>query len=97
MRKRQPVIIRRFTRGDEEWAIRDDGHYLVLRAGDLEPEAVVTTRDRRCSDRRGVVQALLPGWAGAITVAVRWRPLEGTRTPGPFWRRDELKIVRKAR
>lgn len=97
MNRPEPVIIRRFTRGDEEWAVMDNGHYRVLRAGDLAPGVAVTTKDRRCSHRMDYVTSLFPGWHGAVTVAVRWEKQKGARTPGPFWRKDELRTLERRR
>lgn len=83
----------RFTRGNVEYAVLEDGHLWVFRAGDLVPGVRVRVRGGYLSGRTGRVQQLVPTWAGQIRAAVRLerRPSE-PRKPLVFLRPDELEV-----
>jgi hypothetical protein len=103
-------ISRRFTRGNQDWALLANGHYWVFRAGNIEPGALVQVLYGKLSGRHGVVTALIPTWSDQVVACVKfqWTKVDyydkeagKMRTarihPGPFWRLDELTVVKKAR
>lgn len=92
-------IYRRFTRGDEEWAILNDGHLWVFRAGDLEPGALVRAREGLLRGRLAKVRQLIPSACGMEVVAVvSWQQIPGERRrPGVLWHRDDLEVMVRAR
>jgi hypothetical protein len=84
----------RFTQGDEEWAILEDGSYWVFLAGPFERGAIVTARTGPLAGRRGVIRAIDPGWGGAVAINVAWEKVPGElRRPKAFWTRDELVVI----
>jgi hypothetical protein len=90
--------------GDTEWAIDSDGHYRILRCGDLVPGVRVKLRLFGLTHRRGTVQALVPGWGVPLPVVVvveldpptRSRPDPKDKPPVALvrqFRPDELQVI----
>lgn len=70
----KPKYQYRFTEGQAEWAVRDDGHHVVLRYGNIAPgcRVYLTTMFPR---EYGKVTALLPGSGPSprpVEAVVQW-------------------------
>lgn len=66
----EPQVRYRWTDGDADWALLDNGHLKVLRCGDLVPEVRVRFTIPEISHRKGTVRALVPGYGPGVPVAV---------------------------
>lgn len=99
-------IRHRFSRGDEEWAILNDGAYWCFRAGPFEPGVIVTPKSGPVAGRIGVVTAIVPAWGVHTCVSVwfrnttqhKWDPdaetmIEVRTRPGNFWPQEGLEIL----
>lgn len=88
-------IVHRWIEGGAEWGLRADGHYTVIRSGQLAPGVSVWPKFPMQRRRKGSVLALIPGtgpyprpffvlvnW-GAPFIKPDWRPAEGSKIKGP--------------
>lgn len=85
----------RFTQGDVEYAVLEDGHLWVIRAGELVPGVTIRVYGGWFDGRQGRVQALVPTWAGQVRAAVRLARLpREPRRPVVFLPPEQLVIER---
>lgn len=94
---RRPAVAYRLCRGDQDWALMDDGTYRCLRAGEISRGAIVTQREGPIRGRLGRVEALIPVKGDCVCVAVRWQAdAKKPRRPGTFWPLAELEVLTRA-
>lgn len=99
-------ILRRFTRGDEDWAYLEDGSLWCFRAGPFEYGCIVRPLYGPHTNAVGVVTAIVPIWGDHIQIAVWFKAKKAVSydreegkvreywtRPNPFWRRDQLEII----
>lgn len=99
-------IAYRFTRGDQEWAVLNDGSRWCFRAGEYERGAIVAPKYGPVAGRPGVVTSIVETWEGQVSVCVWFkaekRPIYDHETgtvrtaylrPGAFWHPDALEIL----
>jgi hypothetical protein len=99
-------IMRRFSRGDEDWAYLQDGSLWCFRAGPFEYGCIVRPREGRHSNAVGVVTGIVPTWGDQVRIAVWFKAQkrvsydredgsvrEYWTRPNPFWQRDQLEII----
>jgi hypothetical protein len=99
-------IAYRFIRGDQEWAVLQDGSHWCFRAGEFTRGAIVTPRYGPVQGRAGVVTAIIPTWGDGVSICVWFKAerrrvwdheggqvVEARLRPGAFWRREQLEII----
>lgn len=103
--KGKPQYQYRFMESGAEWALTQDGHYVVLRCGKLEPRVRVRIHAPGRPGREGKVRSLIPGTGPAprqviVAVVVKFWP-QPTKDWAPqkpvyyirHFRPDELEVI----
>jgi hypothetical protein len=97
-------IVNRWIEGDAEWGLQADGHYRILRCGDIEPQAMVRVYITGHGYVIGTVKALVPGWGPwprPVIVVVALKPykpdMARPKKPIPSqFRSDQVTVLQKA-
>lgn len=95
-----PKFAYRWTSGDADWGMTEDGQLKVFRCGSLVSGVVVGFKIPEMEHRKGRVRTLLPGYGPGVPVVVAVilaapRTEVKGATPKPiisFYRPDQLEV-----